>query len=189
MCEPTTIALATTAVAGALTAVGQVQQASAQKGQAKYQAAVARNNQIMAERAAKDAEERGRVDELNRRIQTRQLIGRQRASLAANGVEVGSGSAIDIISDSALIGEVDALTIRNNAAREAQGFRYQGANYGSEARLYDAQRRNISAALPFAVGGTVLGTAGQVSDQWYNYYGASSSASGPTLKPKLKPYP
>lgn len=163
------LAIASAVGGAALTAVGQIQQNNAASAQASYQAAVARNNKILADRAAQDAIERGRVEELNQRIRTRQLAGRQRASLAANGVDVGYGSAIDMIEDTFKIGETDALTIRANAMREAMGYRAQGMNFEAEAGLYSAQRRNLRAALPFELAGTALGTAGTVSSKWYQF--------------------
>lgn len=56
---------------------------------------------------------------------TRQLTGAQRASLAASGVDISSGSADDVISNDEKLGEIEALTIHNNAAREALGLRKQ----------------------------------------------------------------
>ena len=163
------ITMAATVVGGAVSAVGSMQQSKAQAGQAKYYAAVARNNEILAKRAADDARERGLVEELNQRIRTNQLVGRQRASLAANGVEVGTGSAIDLVEDTLKIGETDALTIRANAERDAMGYLAQGADFKGEASLYDSSARNIRSALPFELAGTALATGGTVASQWYSF--------------------
>lgn len=163
------ITMAATVIGGAASAVGSIQQSRAQASQAKYHAAVARNNATLAKRAADDARERGRVEELNQRIRTNQLVGRQRASLAANGVEVGTGSAIDLIEDTFKIGETDALTIRANAERDAMGYLAQAGNFQGEASLYDSSARNIRSALPFELAGTALATAGSVAGQWYQF--------------------
>lgn len=181
MCGPAAIpviTMAATVAAGAVSAVGAVQQSQAQQGQAKYQAAVARNNQIMAKRAADEARERGRVDELNQRIKTRQLVGRQRASLAANGIDVGSGSAIDLIEDTFKIGETDALTIRANAEKDARAYLQQGENFRGEARLYDRAGSNIRGSLPFELAGTALSTGGTVASQWYNFNALKPKTQG-----------
>lgn len=170
--------IASTIAAGAVSAVGAVQQSNAQSAQAKYYAGVARNNEILAKRAADDARERGRIDELNQRIKTSQLVGRQRASLAANGVDVGTGSAIDLIEDTFKIGETDALTIRANAERDASAYLAQASGFRGEAGLYDASRRNIRGALPFELASTALSTTGTVAGQWYNWQQLS-----PTTKP------
>jgi len=161
--------IATTLAAGAVSAVGSVQQSKAQQAQARYQEGVARNNEILARRAADDARERGRIEEMNARIRTSQLVGRQRASLAANGVDVGSGSAIDLITDTFKIGETDALTIRANAERDAAAYLAQAGNFQGEAGLYKSSASNIRGALPFELAGTALSTAGSVAGQWYNW--------------------
>lgn len=164
MCEP---GLIISAVGTAISAYGQMQQGKAARGQAEYQAGVARNNKIMADRAAEDAIERGKVSERNQRYKTQQLIGEQRAVLAANGVVVDQGSALDITTDTAGIGELDALTIRSNATREALGFRQRAYNYGAEADLAvargsAAQREGTAAAF-----GTLLSGTGKVASKWY----------------------
>lgn len=56
---------------------------------------------------------------------TRGLTGSQRASYGAGGVEIGSGSAADVISSDRRAGAIEAQQIRNNAARDALGLRKQ----------------------------------------------------------------
>jgi hypothetical protein len=50
------------------------------------------------------------------------MVGTQRAGFAAGNIDVGSGSAVDVQADTAFMGELDALQIRTNAAREAWGY-------------------------------------------------------------------
>ena len=83
-------------VAGASNeAEGHRAQGQAAQQQATYNAAVARNNQIIADRKAADAKERGEIEAQRNELRTRQLIGQQRASAAARGVVVDEGSALD----------------------------------------------------------------------------------------------
>ncbi len=170
--ELPTLAIASTIASTVTSFVGAQQQASAAKAQSEYNAAVARNNAIYAERAAKEAEERGRVKEMQVRQQTANLRGRQRAVLAANGVDVNTGSALDIQSDTAALGELDALTARSNAEREALGYRQQGQNFGGEAALYDARARAAASGGLWSGATTLLGGAGTVADKWYKFRNA-----------------
>lgn len=78
---------------------------------------------------AQDALDRGYDTERRYRIGANQNIGAQRAGFAAQGVEVGDGSALQVVQDTAAIGELDRLTIRNNAAREAWGYRVGETNF------------------------------------------------------------
>src|SRR5258708_37958136 len=125
MCEATTLAaasLAMTAVGTGVAVMGQMQAGSAQKAQMDYKAAVDRNNAVLASRAAADARQRGDIAATQSDIRGKQLIGRQRATLASNGGVVDQGSALDLTSDTAAQNKLDDLTIRNKAERQTLGF-------------------------------------------------------------------
>lgn len=81
-----------------------------------------------------DAILRGRERETVFRRQVKGDIGAQRAAYAAQGIEVDSGSALDVQADTAYQGEVDALTIRSNAAREAWGFKVESESTRATAK-------------------------------------------------------
>lgn len=174
MCEPTSAtlaiaSLAASAVGTAASIYGQVQAGKAAQGQANYQAAVARNNAIIAERNAADAEKRGEIAETRQRQQVAQLAGRQRATLAGNGVVIDEGSALDITTDTAGFGELDALTVRNNADREAYRARVEGANFQADAGLYDARGSAAASAGMMNGFSSLLSGAGSVADKWYGF--------------------
>lgn len=176
----TLISTAATAASGVISFIGGQQQAAATKAQAEYNAAIARNNQIYADRAAREAVERGQQAEAKKRMEAASLRGRQRAVLAANGVDVNSGSALDIQEDTAGLGELDALTLRSNAEREAIGYRQQGANFGGEAALYQARANAASSGALWTGVSSLLGTAGSVASKWYSFkypYGNLAGAS------------
>lgn len=93
----------------------------------RYEQSVANTNAALAEMQADDAERRGGLAALRHQGETRTLIGAQRAAGAASGVDLSSGSIADLQAEAAFLGELDALTIRNNAAREAWGYRAEAA--------------------------------------------------------------
>ena len=179
MCEPTTLvamgmsaqAAATTAavvqgVGLAMSAFGAYQQVQAGKDQADYQAAVSRNNKIIADRNAEDIEKRGK-DEANRyRARVRQLEAEQAVGLAGQGVDITEGTSVDLLADTAELGEFDAQIIESNANREAYNARVQGINYGNQANLYEIQSNSQNPL--FSAGTTLLSGAGQVADKWYS---------------------
>lgn len=82
-------------------------------------------NAEVADLQAADAVERGQQEENRFRSSVRGIIGSQRAAMAAGNVDVGFGSALDVQADAAYLGELDALTIRSNAAREAWGYKVE----------------------------------------------------------------
>lgn len=172
MCEPTTLAavsIGATVLSTGMSVYGQMQQGKAAQAQANYQRQVAENNAILANRAADDAIERGKIAERNQRLKTEALKGRQRAVMAGNGVVVDAGSALDITSDTAAFGELDALTIRSNAEREAAGFRAQGSNFTNEANLATMSGDNARSSMYMGIGGSVLSGAGSVAGKWYGF--------------------
>jgi len=132
MCEPTTMVMLGVAVMGAIGAKKQGD-ASAQAGNANAQ--IQANNAEIKRRQAVDAVDRGETNAENKRLETRLLIARQRAAFAANGVLVDEGSALDLTSDTAEAGELDALMILNNAEREAQGLESQAVNFDNQGNL------------------------------------------------------
>ena len=146
MCEPIVFSLASTA----LQAVGGMNQARAQKAQARYQAQLAENNRIIAEQNAQAALQEGKAEEQQHRRKLRAFIGRQRALMGGSGTLIDEGDNLEILADSAMLGELDALTILNNAERRARGFRQQAQMAGAEAGLLRARGSRISPLLEMA---------------------------------------
>ncbi|WP_338505125.1 hypothetical protein VRC35_11190 [Erwinia aphidicola] len=112
--------------------------AYSQKKNADYQADIANYNADVAENSANDAINRGNADAAQQRARSRQLAGTQTATLAASGVDLGGGTAVDIFSQTAGMGELDALTSVNNAQRQAYGLQTQAAGQRSQASAYTA---------------------------------------------------
>ncbi len=127
--------------------IGQRRQASAAEQQGNYEAKILNDNAGVADAQAADAIARGSIEEGRQRLATKQNIGSSRAALASGGVDVGSGSALDVQASEASLGELDALTIRNNAAREAWGYNVEGANDRQQARLAQLGGKNEASAL------------------------------------------
>lgn len=129
------------------------------------QAQVDENNARITEVQAKDAEARGVQAADVSRSKTRQLAGTQRATMAANGVDLGVGSAVRIQNDTEYFGEVDSNTILDNAAREAWGYRAQGSNFSNQATMMRARAAAESPGM--AATTSLLTSAGKVAASWY----------------------
>lgn len=136
---------------------GGVMQGNAAKAQAGQQALQQRTNALYAQDAADDSIKRGAYDADLQRVRTAQAVGTQRTAQAANGGDVNSGSNARLQEDTAALGELDALTIQNNAAREAYGYRVQALNGLSNARQTEA---NGKAAQRSSILGGIIGGAG-----------------------------
>jgi hypothetical protein len=137
-------------------------------------------NASMAEMQARDAIQRGRESEGIFRQQTRGVIGQERAAFGASGVDVSSGSALDVQTNTAYVGELDALMIRTNAMRTAWGFKVEAQDYRQQAvatqKLGSLEEKNAllvgrANARSARLGGTYAGQAG-------NYAAASTILGG-----------
>lgn len=127
MCEPATIATVALVAGGTMQAYSQYQQG-------KYQQAMGDYNAKVAEIQAQDALARGGIEEDRQRARTRMIMGAQRAAMGSSGAEVDTGSFGNVLEQTATMGEQDAMTIRQNAMRQAWGYesqadvdRFQGA--------------------------------------------------------------
>lgn len=139
----------------------EVQGRAAQQS-ANYNAKVADMNAKIAERQARDAVERGQLEEQQQRMKTSQIIGKQRAAMAANGVDLGYGSPLDALVDTATIGELDALTIRANTYREERDIRQGGQNLTTQAGALRAEGANAAVAGRMGRTGGFLNAAGTI---------------------------
>ena len=117
--------LVASGLSAGIQAFASYRQGQAQAAAAEYQSQVMRNNAVVAERRAQDSLLRGARAEQEKRLETAQRIAGQRAAFAAAGVAVDEGSPLNVYADTAMFGELDALTIRTNAQNEAQAFRYE----------------------------------------------------------------
>jgi hypothetical protein len=155
----------TTAVVGAVvSAKGAYDSASAQKSSLGYEAAVARNNAQLAEYQAVNTEAIGAQREQQSRLHTASVMGAQRAGLAASGVELGQGSALDVLATTAHVGEMDAMTIKDNTARTAWARRVQKQDYLNNAAALQSAASAIDPTT--AMFASLLGSSGRVNKSW-----------------------
>ena len=123
---------------------------------AEYQAQIARSN---TDQQVADS-----------RLRAAGLFGAQRAQLAANGVDLGSGGATDILQTTQAMGDHDASVIRDNGTRKAWAMQ-QGA----------AIDRSVASSMSPAQDaiGSLIGDAGQVSKQWYKWQKEGGTGATP----------
>jgi hypothetical protein len=153
-------------VAGvASSAVGSYYSARLAKMQAQREAEIADSNARIAELGAQSALLQGQHEVARTTLRHGQLKGAQRAAMAANGIDLGEGSAAEIQAGSDLMKEIDVNTIEANAIRNAWGYRTQGVNAQNEAII---KRGTASAISPgMAATSSLLSNAGSVAGNWY----------------------
>lgn len=132
---------------------GGVMGAQSARQEGAYSSSMLTQNAAFKNQAAIETEQAGQTSADWQRVRTGQAVGTQRSAQAANGIDVNSGSAAQLQDDTAMIGELDALTIMNNAAREAYGYRVQA---GQDLANAGQARTNASSKAT----GSILGGLG-----------------------------
>lgn len=183
------IALALAAGGTAAQAVGQYKAGNAAKDAGAAAADVSESqaklqdyNASVATLQATDAVERGAEAETRFRSQIRGAIGAQRTSFAAGNIDVSFGSAVDVQADAARLGELDALTIRTNAAREAWGYKVQAYDYRQQAAIDRKAGANqilageqAQTASRWNVASTIVGGSTSYLQSRYGFQGKAGS--------------
>ena len=175
MCE---IMTALTIGSTLMGAAGAIQQGQASAASNRYNAQVQDMNAVLADRKARDATERGVLAEQRKRQQVAQVRGQQTAAMAANGVDLSFGSPLDTIVDTSVLGELDALTIRTNAARESYDFKTDAVNKRAGATMSRAQADSAATGGYMKAAGTILAGAGQAYGGYKGGFSSGSSYSG-----------
>lgn len=165
MCTPTSIAMMQGG--GALTsAAGALYGAQAQQSQLEGRARLGEINARMADDAARGVLYAGQKQAEAAKLRAAQVKGSQKAAFAANGVDLGVGSAARVLTDTDALGEMDANTIEANAIRSAWGYTTQAVNMRNDALFSEAAADGISpgtAAFTSLIGGST-----QVAAGWYS---------------------
>jgi hypothetical protein len=148
-------AVVISAAAAAASATASIKSGQAQRAAANYNAAVAKNNATMARQQSEyDAQ---RIRDRNRR-----LAASQAAIYGKSGVDITSGSAADVIYDSAIQGEFDALAALYSG-------RTQAASQTSRAQLLQFEGQTASNAGTMSAIGASLQGASNATSLYANY--------------------
>lgn len=179
------VALAAGGIAtGVMGGVSAYQQGKAQQAQMNYQAQVARNNAKIAQANADQKRQEGIEEARTQRMKTLQKVGAQQAALAANGVDISQGTALDMIEDTSAMGELDALTTRYNYETHALGYEQQASNFRNQANLdtfagQNAYKAGMTNAIASGIGGlSDLGMT--VASNWYSPNSTRTNKLGKT---------
>lgn len=164
-----TISLVSTVGGGVLKGIGAARADKAAAEAASYQAGVARNNQIIADNNAQREIDKGRVDEQAKRMQTQALIGSLAASAGGSGFDVNSGSKLEVRKSTADLGDLDALTIRNNALARSDAYKNQSAQFAADAGMKDRAAAYAKSSMGWDIASSAIDMGSSVSDKWLRF--------------------
>lgn len=146
-----TIAAVSAVASAGVSAYSAVKSGETQEDAAEYNAEIQRNQ-------AKEALQRGAIEAATKKDRARQVAASQAEAAGIGGIGINSGTSLALLTETAGLGELDALRSVNNARREAWGLKAQ-----SELDLF--QGRAAGRAGVLNAGGTLLSGAGNA------YYG------------------
>lgn len=168
------------AIGGAVTgAIGSYYAAQSQKAQLesqsssmRFQSDISQLNAAQAEFTAQQIMRAGQQKQGQIGLRAGKIKSSQRASMAARGIDLGVGSAVETIATTDLMKEIDMLTVNADTVRSAEAARLQRQNYLTASALQDVSASNLAASgdsiSPFmAAGSSILGSAGSVASAWY----------------------
>jgi len=168
MCNPAIIVMAVQGVV-------MLMQGMSNAASKKQQAATNRYNARILENDAERIRATATEEENIQRLKTAQLLGTQRAQLGAAGVQLGTGSALQLQEDTVSLGEADALRIRTRGTEEVEALRTQAGYLKERADILEEpgilgkinkKTRDLSGVNGITVGATVGPIAG-VSAKWF----------------------
>ncbi len=173
------------AIGGVVSAGGAVLGGIAQGNAASYQAQVAQNNAQIAQQNATYAEQAGAAKQQQAGLQSAEQVGAVKTALAANNVDVNSGSALDAQTGEREKGAMSQETIANNAALQAYGYRSQATGFEAQAGFDQATAAEAPIGAAIGATGSLFSNASSLGFKWTNGgFGnpsSSTASSGNTI--------
>jgi hypothetical protein len=127
--------------------IGGFYGAASQKSSLELAADLDEINARISERAAQGELLRGEREYQASRLRAAALKSRQRVAMAANGIDLSEGTAVNVLASTDYIGEVDANEIRANAVKAAWGYRTQAANSMNSSTVRRASASGINPTM------------------------------------------
>lgn len=149
--------------------MGDMQKGKAVKAQAEYNASVAAANAQIAKNKAAMAGAAGTAQVEQAQLETRAKVGGIVAAQAAGNIDINSGSALDVRSSAKQLGELNALTVRSNAARTAYGYETEAASETGQQGLYKSEADNAMPAAELNAFGSVLGGTSSAASNYAKF--------------------
>lgn len=149
---------------------GAISNSIALESQAAYKQQQSNFNAKMAELESQNALQQGDFQSQEIQRNANNAIGQSRVSAAAGGIEVNSGSAMDVQNSISKVSSIDILTAKNNAVRKAYGYNVEANNDTTEGQI--AKNTGNAAAASTAITGG-LNAAGEGLKGYY--YGSGGT--------------
>jgi hypothetical protein len=161
-----------------VTVVSAAYSANQQRKQGEFQKDVADYNARVAENEAEETRRAGVEAENAHRRKVAQLISKQRAQLGASNIDLSTGSAFQLQEDAKILGEADALRIRQNFGNTASALDTSSVLTESRGEFAESAGRAAATGTLLQGASSALGTG--VADKWFTADSAANQM-GTTL--------
>lgn len=160
------------AIGSYFNAKSQALQLESQSSSLAFQADMSRLNAVQAEFTAQQIMRAGNLKQGQVSLRAGKIKSAQRASMAARGIDLGVGSAVETIATTDLMKEIDMLTVNSETVRSAEAARIQRQNYMTQAAIQDVSAENVMASSrsispTLAASTSLLGGASSVASAWF----------------------
>jgi hypothetical protein len=170
-------------VGAGTSAIGTIEQGEATSNAAAYSAQVAANNAVIAQQNATYAEAAGQQQAAATSLKDAAASGKVKAAQAASGIDVNTGSAVNVQASERETNVLNTETVLNNAELQAYGYRAAATGYEATAGLEkeEAEQAPIGAAL--SATSNLLSNASSIGLKWNSNqpYTAISDTNNPTI--------
>ena len=164
MCDPATIGIV-------LSAGSSIMSGMAAQGAANANAKAAQQNAANAREQANAVEQQKARELTKLNQQKREFMGKQRVAGAANGLNMQSGSGLNLLESTEVQAQADEDTLEWNSALKKWGYDAQAVNYDNQASQFKTQGSN-------AMISGIIGAATSVAGGMAKNGGGNPAASG-----------
>ena len=144
---------------------------------------------MAAEQNARRAEQVAQNNAQAKSMEVRARLGKVKAAQASSGVDVNTGSALDVQVGTRELGKLDTDTVFSNDLVKAYGYQSDAQNYRSQAQLlrYGADNLQARASSEEAsgylkAGGTLLSSASSLPWKWLGGSGSGYDLGSDTMR-------
>ena len=166
-------------VTGAMGAMSSIISAQPQAGQEEAKAQASSNEAVMAQQQGETARQVAAAQMGTQFQKNAQIEGTQVASLAQSGIGVTSPSAQDVMRQTAINNQLDALNIRYQGQLQAHDYSVQAQEAKTAQSLYRSNASNIRMSGYMGAGKALLGAG--------TSYATGGFGPTPSWMPKLQP--
>jgi hypothetical protein len=170
-------------VGAATSAIGTIECGQATANAASYQAQVAQNNAIIAEQNAAYASEAGLASAAATSMKGAAASGKVKATQAASGIDVNTGSAINVQASERETNVLNTETVLNNAELQAYGYRARATSEQAQAGLEKEEAEQATVGADIGATGNLLSSASSIGLKWLLGSGTNTPIGGTTSDP------